>query len=89
MANTLSSKKTIRVGKRRNIINKITKNAFKSARKDLIKSIVTAKPAEIKAQLAKAYSKVDFAVKKGVLKKNTGARLKSRMASKVNSSNTK
>jgi len=84
MANTASAIKAIRVSARRNKINNRVRNDYKSARKSLIASVENGDEKDISDKLTAAYSSIDFAVKKGVLKKNTGSRYKSRLANRVN-----
>ena len=87
MANIKSAIKRIQVAERNRLRNK----AYKSAVKTLTKRCLTAasplaadptpeSTQEIQQRLAAAYSKIDKAVKRGVLHPNTGARRKSRLA---------
>ncbi len=88
MANTNSAKKRIQIAERNRLQNK----NYKSTVRTLIKRcLVTCgnfdkdPGAEAKADLQKtfnaAFSKIDKAVKKGVLHRNTGANQKSRLSS--------
>ena len=83
MANTKSAKKAIRVSKRKNIINLRTRRKYKEARKVVAKAVTLKKVKEAKKLLPKAYKELDRAVKKNVLKKNTAARYKSRLAKSI------
>lgn len=47
-----------------------------------VKKLLTNSPAEATKNLAAAYQAIDKAVKRGVIKKNTAARKKSRLAKK-------
>ncbi len=87
MANIKSAKKRIQIAERNRLHNK----SYKSAVKTLIKSYLEAvnaykanpTPETLEAANARqslAYSKIDRAVKRGVLHGNTGARRKSRLA---------
>jgi small subunit ribosomal protein S20 len=88
MANTSSAKKAIRVGERRRINNIKVKATFKEARK-VVKDALTKGDVKVaKTSLPKAHSEIDKAVKKGVLKKNTGARYKSRLSLAVKKADT-
>jgi len=87
MANIKSAKKAVRVSKRRNAINKRVKKSFREARKAVISAVESKDADAAKKNLVVAYSKIDFAVKKGVIHKNTGSRYKSRMALIVNKLN--
>ena len=87
MANTKSALKRVQVAERNRLRNK----AYKSAVKTLIKKYLVAVQShaanpspetevQVQAHMASAYSKIDKAVKRGVLHPNTGARKKSRLA---------
>ena len=76
MANTSSAKKANRAEARRRVFNLRRLKTMRDAVKDLQKS------ADSK-DLPKAYQAIDKAVKRGVIKKNTAARMKSRLAKKV------
>jgi len=84
MANTASAIKAIRVSARRNKINNRVRSNYRSARKEVIAAVEGGNEKDINEKLTAAYSSIDFAVKKGVLKKNTGSRYKSRLANRVN-----
>lgn len=84
-----SSKKALRVSARRTLVNKRNTDAYRKARKAVAKAIVAGKLTEVKALQVKAQSKIDAAVKKGVLKKNTASRYKSRLAALVKKSGAK
>ncbi|MGB3293844.1 MAG: 30S ribosomal protein S20 [Phormidesmis sp.] len=88
MANTKSAIKRIRVAERNRLRNK----AYKSAVKTLTKryhealSAYEASPSDessklVQERMSAAFSKIDKAVKRGVLHRNAGARRKSRLAS--------
>lgn len=87
MANIKSALKRIEVNER----NRLRNRSYKSAVKTLTKSYLAAVEAhsanptpetqqQVEATMAAAYSKIDRAVKRGVLHRNTGARKKSRLA---------
>ncbi|MBD2294740.1 30S ribosomal protein S20 [Anabaena sphaerica FACHB-251] len=90
MANTKSALKRAQIAERNRLRNK----AYKSAVKTLMKKYLTAVEAHaanptpeskqvVDARMSEAYSKIDKAVKRGVLHPNTGARKKSRLAHKL------
>ena len=85
MAHSKSSKKRIYIGER----NRIRNQAVKSRVKTFVKKVLVAVDAnnvdEAKTALSVAYKELDKAVTKGILKKNTVSRKKSRLAAKVNS----
>ena len=86
MANTSSAKKAVRVSDSKRRQNVRVKDSFKSARKEVRDALTKGDGKSAKSLLPKAYSEIDKAVKKGVLKKNTAARYKSRLASAVKKS---
>ena len=85
MAHSKSSKKRVFIGKR----NAERNQAIRSRVKTFVKKVLAAGEAknvdEAKTALQVAYKELDKAVTKGVLKKNTVSRKKSRLALKVNS----
>lgn len=87
MANTKSAIKRIRVAERNRLRNKAYKSAVKTLTKRYQESLETlaSNPSEENSKLAQermsaAVSKIDKAVKRGVLHRNAGARRKSRLA---------
>lgn len=87
MANTKSAIKRIEIAERNRLRNKAYKSAVKTLMKKYFAAVETyaANPSpelrqEVQQQMAAAYSKIDKAVKTGVLHRNTGARKKSRLA---------
>lgn len=87
MANIKSAIKRVQVAERNRLHNK----SYKSAVKTLMKRYLTAVDAhaanpsaeteqEVQQRLSAAVSKIDKAVKRGVLHPNNGARKKSRLA---------
>jgi small subunit ribosomal protein S20 len=76
MANTSSAKKANRVELRRRVFNARRSKTMKDAVKDLMKG---GKPED----LANTYQAIDKAMKRGIIKKNTAARMKSRVARRV------
>ena len=90
MANTKSALKRIRVSERNRLRNKAYKSAVKTLTKRYHEAVAAneASPSEENSQLVQeslsaAYSKIDKAVKRGVLHKNAGARRKSRLANAI------
>jgi small subunit ribosomal protein S20 len=87
VANIKSAIKRVKIAERNRLRNK----SYKSAVKTLMKRYLTAVDAyatnptpesmqEVQQRMSAAYSKIDKAVKKGVLHPNNGARKKSRLA---------
>ena len=90
MANTKSALKRAQIAERNRLRNK----AYKSAVKTLMKKYFAAVDAyganqspeskqEVMTRMSEAYSKIDRAVKKGVLHPNNGARKKSKLAQRL------
>ena len=90
MANNKSSKKRIQIAERNRLENK----SYKSAMRTLMKRCLSAcsayaeEPGEkakdsLQATMNAAYSKIDKAVKRGVLHRNSGAHQKSRLHAAV------
>jgi len=82
MAITRSAKKTNRADQRKQVFNVRRKRELRDAVKEVTKTAATdtKKAAEL---LPAAYKAIDKAAKRGVIKANTAARKKSRMAKMV------
>lgn len=80
MANTKQAKKRAA----QNDKQKARNRAVKSATRRTVKATRAAAPEDAKEMLPRAASRLDVAVRKGVLHANTAARLKSRIAKSVN-----
>jgi len=87
VANIKSAIKRVQIAERNRLRNK----SYKSAVKTLVKSYLAAVSSyaanpspeamqEVQQRMASAYSKIDKAVKRGVLHRNTGDRKKARLA---------
>ena len=90
VANNKSSKKRIEIAER----NRVRNRTYKSALRTLIKRCIAAcsaykqesateSKAAVETSLNAAFSKIDKAVKVGVLHRNTGANQKSRLSAAV------
>ena len=73
---TDSAKKSLRVARRKKIINDVYRKKVKEATKAVTKAAKKSKD-EAKKLLSSAYKATDKAAKRGVLKKNTASRKKS------------
>lgn len=87
MANIKSAIKRVNIAERNRLRNKTYKSAVKTLVKKYFSAVetYTANPTpelmqEAQQRLSEAYSKIDKAVKRGVLHRNTGARKKARLA---------
>lgn len=79
MPNLQNAKKALRVSDRKRVMNDKRRKALK----ETVKSARVLKGAEKKAiteSLSKAYQAIDKAAKRGIIKKNTADRKKSRLA---------
>lgn len=82
MPNLQNAKKALRVSARKRILNDRRRRAMKVA----VKSVKVTKTAD---ELSKAYQAIDKAAKRGVIKKNTASRKKSRLAAEIKKSQAK
>lgn len=78
MANTRSAEKQRRQAEKRNERNRAAKSRLRSSLK---KSRTAAASGD--ADLSTGFSEIDKAAKKGIIKKNTASRYKSRLAASV------
>lgn len=83
MPNKKSAIKELRKSVKRNIANKKVSETMKKAVKVTIKA-VNAGEKLAKEDISKTIKAIDKAAKKGVIKKNTAARKKSRLQKKIN-----
>lgn len=82
MAITKSAKKAHRASLKKRVFNLRRKRALISTVKATRKAAV-AKTADVATSLAAAYQAIDKAAKRGIIKKNTASRKKSRLAAAV------
>ena len=82
MPNLQNAKKALRVSAKKRILNDRRRRAMKVA----VKSVKDTKTAD---ELSKAYLAIDKAAKRGVIKKNTASRKKSRLAAEIKKSQAK
>ncbi|MEK0180923.1 MAG: 30S ribosomal protein S20 [Microcoleus anatoxicus] len=87
MANIKSAVKRVQIAERNRLYNKSYKSAVKTLMKKYFAAVekYAASPSpelmqEVQQRMSEAYSKIDKAVKKGVLHRNNGDRKKSRLA---------
>lgn len=79
-----SAKKELRKAKRRRVLNLKRQGAMKDSIKKVKKLVAAGKKDEAKKLISAAYQAIDKASKRGVIKKNTAARKKSRLMAAVN-----
>lgn len=90
VANTKSALKRAQIAERNRLRNKAYKSAVRTLMKKYFSAVevYAANPnseseKEVQLRLSAAFSKIDKAVKRGVLHPNNGARKKSRLASRL------
>ena len=88
LANSKSAKKRIRTTERNRQRNQDVKSRVKTMAKKVLAAIDTKDVEATTVALSVAYKEFDKAVSKGILKKNTASRKKSRLAAKVNAMNS-
>ncbi len=77
---TKNAKKALRVSEKKALINARTKKVLKEGVKSVEKLAHAKDWKNATAALTKAYSAIDKAAKKGVIKKNTASRKKARLS---------
>jgi small subunit ribosomal protein S20 len=77
---TSSAKKALRGSKRKRVFNTRRKNAMQTVVKNARKLIAAGQKGEAEKALPETYKAIDKAAKRGVIKPNTAARKKSRLA---------
>ena len=85
MPNIKSAKKFMRVTAKKTALNRAKKKTFKEAIKKVLDLVKAEKFNEAKKAFVVAQKALDKAAKKGVIKKNTAARKKSRLSKKLKS----
>lgn len=77
---TRSAKKALRVSDRKKAVNSRTTKALKESVKKVEKLVQEKKISDAKKAVSIAFSAIDKAAKKGVIKKNTASRKKARLS---------
>jgi small subunit ribosomal protein S20 len=85
MANHPSALKRYRQSQKRQAINTTNRHKLKTQLKKLKTAIGAKKTDDAKGLLPATFSLIDKSVQKGVIKKNTAARYKSRLTKSINS----
>ena len=80
MAITTSAKKAHRASLRKRVFNVRRKRVLAATTKESKKLIVAGKKADAQQSLSAAFQAIDKAAKRGIIKKNTASRKKSRLA---------
>jgi small subunit ribosomal protein S20 len=84
MANHASSLKRYRQSQKRRLINQMSRHRLKTQMKKLRTAITGGKADQAKTLLPETFGVIDRSVQKGVIKKNTARRYKSRLTKTVN-----
>ena len=84
MANHPSAIKRYRQSQRKRLINQMNRHKLRTQVKKLRAAIATGKAADAKTLLPETFKIIDRSVQKGVIKKNTARRYKSRLTKRVN-----
>ena len=80
---TRSAKKALRGSVKKKLVNDRRTKTMKESVKKVFKLAKEKNSKELEANLSKAFQAIDKAMKKGVIKKNTASRKKSRLAKMV------
>ena len=88
MANLKSSKKRIRSNERKRVQNVTVKSSIRTIIKKVEQAIEQGNAQLAEEKLSEASSTLDSAATKGVIRKNTSSRNKSRLAKKINAIKT-
>ncbi|HEY9677100.1 MAG TPA: 30S ribosomal protein S20 [Drouetiella sp.] len=83
MPNIKSAIKRVEVAERNRQRNKSWKSAVRTVRNEVADAVKHNDPKKSSEALSKAYEVIDKAVSKGIMKKNSAARKKSRLAQSV------
>lgn len=83
MAITSSAKKAIRSSEKKRIFNARRKAALYKANKAVTQAVAAKDSKKAEASLPAAFKAIDKALKRGVIKKNTAARKKARLAAAI------
>jgi small subunit ribosomal protein S20 len=82
MAITKSAKKAHRASLKKRVFNVRRKRVLIDATKS-VKKLIGTNPADARTSLSAAYQAIDKAAKRGIIKKNTASRKKSRLSAAV------
>ena len=83
MANTISSLKRMRMTERKTAVNRMRRTRLKHQIREMRRALEGKDAGAAKTVLGDTYSLVDRAAKWGIVKKNTAARYKSRLTTRL------
>ncbi len=78
-----SAKKALRGSERKRVFNLRRKRAMKDAIKEITNLVLAKDKKGAETKLSNAYKTIDKAAKRGIIKKNTAARKKSRLSKMI------
>ena len=84
MPNIKSAEKRVRIIEKKTMQNNMIKTGYKTITKKFEKAVADKNINEAESLLSEASKKIDQACTKGVIKKNTASRKKSRLAKMLN-----
>jgi small subunit ribosomal protein S20 len=83
MPNIKSAKKRVKVADRNRLRNISQRSSMRTAIKEVREAALEGKKEEALAKLPLAFSRIDKAIKRKIIHKNAGARLKARLVAKI------
>ncbi|MCZ6750374.1 MAG: 30S ribosomal protein S20 [Acidobacteria bacterium] len=84
MANHYSALKRVNQTRKRTAVNRRSKGVLRASLRSLRQTLAAKVPEKAQQQISQTLSRIDKAVQKGILHKNTAGRLKSRLTVRVN-----
>ena len=84
MANHYSALKRVSQTRKRTAVNRRSKGVLRASLRSLRQTLAAKVPEKAQQQISQTLSRIDKAVQKGILHKNTAGRLKSRLTVRVN-----
>ncbi|MDD2935361.1 MAG: 30S ribosomal protein S20 [Candidatus Pacebacteria bacterium] len=86
---TRSAKKALKSSGKKRVFNLRRKRTMKDSVKEIVKAVSNKEGKNTEVNLSKAFQAIDKAAKRGIIKKNTASRKKSRLSKMVAKANTK
>lgn len=80
---TSGAKKALRASERKRVFNNRRRRVMKEVLKKIKRAIVSKNSGDAQKLLPEAYKAIDKAAKRGIIKKNTAARKKSRLVKSI------
>ena len=84
MANHYSALKRANQTRKRTAVNRRNKGVLRASLRGLRQTLAATDPEKAQQQISQTLSRIDKAVQKGILHRNTAGRLKSRLTVRVN-----